>query len=383
MFKKILVIVMVNTFLFGCTFGKSRTKSEWVVLDQAKSLACSVWPKREKDLNISEITFQPSTESFLVKGTNRNTSRFSYDVKFDDDEDVAAIGQENFEIGRNAQVAGLVKLGTKNQFIVFEDRQEKTHIEFRDRAKNVVEFSFPMSERLLSPMGVYASNFGVWISYKNAEHMVRFIFIDHRMGRNAKPMIAAASFSELPRVNMSENDGSIILTTISDHNKTKLEVLVLDVTGKTAGVLPVATKVRHQIESYSTYFRDGNLFISFVDGDSLVGESSLKIIKTQLLEGTLSMLWERETSLRNVHVNEPVFVYSKKGLELLVLKWVDEESTIARYMVTVDGVSRPKYSGVFKRGSRIMEAFSSGTGRAFATTRSKGSEDWEFLVCRL
>ncbi len=147
--------------------------------------------------------------------------------------------------------------------------------------------------------------------------------------------------------------------------------------------MSIPTKVTYQIESFATYLRDGNFHLAYVDGDSLVGESSLKVTKAALEGGSPSVKWTRQSSLRNVHVTEPVFVNSKKGLELLVLKWVDEESTIARYMVTAEGIGKPTYAGVFKRGSRIMEAFSVDAGRAFAITRSKGSDNWDFLVCRL
>jgi hypothetical protein len=383
MLKKILVVAALNTLLIGCSFGKSSTKSDWIVLDQADSVACSAWPKREKDLEISDITFQPSTASFLVKGTNRNTSRFNYYVNFEDDEDVDPSDRPNFEIGRAAHVAGLVKVANKDQFVVFEDKHGKTQVEFRNAATNVVELSFSMNERLLVPLGVYASNFGVWISYKNSEQVVSFVFVDPRSGKNAKPILEVIKFAEAPKVNVSDIDGSLVLTSVSDRQKTKFTVIVIDVTGKASDRLPIATKVTHQIESFDTHLRDGSFYISYVDGDSLVGESSLKLVKMSLEDKSLSAKWTRQSSLRNVHVNEPIFVFSKKGLELLVLKWVDEESTIARYMVTADGLGKPNYAGIFKPGSRIMNAFSVNAGRAFAVTRSKGSDNWEFLVCRL
>ena len=382
MLKKILVIAALNVSLLGCSFGKSDTKSDWIVLENADSVACSAWPKREKDLDISEISFQGSTSSFLVKGTNRNTSRYTYDLKFDDDEDVDPQDRPNFQIGRSAQVAGLVKMGAADHFVVFEDRQGKTQVEFRNTATNVVELSFSMNERQLTPLGVYPSNFGVWISYKNADQVNRFVFVDQRAKKNAKPVFVGLSFTDLPRVNLSEADGSIILTVI-DRQKTKFSVFTIDVTGKASEAMSVTTKVTYEIESYATYFNNSNFYIAYVDGDSLVGESSLKLLKAGIEGGSVAAKWTRQSSLRNVHVNEPVFVYSKKGLELLVLKWVDEESTIARYMVTADGLGKPTYAGVFKRGSRIMDAFSVEAGRAFAITRSKGSDNWDFLVCRL
>jgi hypothetical protein len=383
MLKKILVIAMLNALLIGCSFGKSDTKSDWIVLEKAESVACSTWPKRAKDLEISEISFQTSSSSFLVKGTNRNTSRFSYELQFDNDEDVDPQDRANFEIGRSAQIAGLVKVGGADQFVVFEDRQGKTQVEFRNTASNTVELSFATNERQLTPLGIYPSNFGVWISYKNADQVVRFVFVDHRIGKNAKPVFSSLNFSDAPKVNVSEADGRIILTTVDDRQKTKFSIVSIDIKGKASEKMAVTTNVTYQIESYATYFNNGNFYIAYVDGDSLVGESTLKLVKAGIEGGAVETKWTRQSSLRNVHVNEPVFVYSKKGLELLVLKWVDEESTIARYMVTADGLGKPTYAGVFKRGSRIMDAFSVDAGRAFAVTRSKGSDNWEFLVCRL
>lgn len=380
MLRKILVLLMLTT---GCTTGNTAHKSDWVTLDSAESIDCSAWPLREKDLGINEISFYPASNSFLIQGTSRNTSSFSYQIPFDDDYRVDLDTVPSFQIGRAAVVAGLSKIGNLDQVVVFEEKQGKTHVQFRSSTSNVIEASFIIPETELVPTGVYVGSAGVWISYKNEEQLIRFLFVDPRQGKLVKATLSAAKFKELPKIVLLDKNSSLVLLSIADKAKRKLQLSLINTDGLVSGPTELAIKATNQIESFAIQAINDDLYLAFIDGDSLVGESVLKLVKIGLTGDTATIRWTKVEPLRNVHVNEPVFVSSGKSLELLVLKWVDEESTIARYMVTSDSLGKARHVGIFQRGSRIMETIASESEDIFTITRSKGQDRWEFQLCRL
>lgn len=376
--KSLLLLLLGLGGLTGCVTGNSDRKSQWVVLDDAQSLRCALWPKRDRDLHLSEIVYAPQSESFLALGTNRDGSRFSYAVTFKDDYDVDVDDVANFSVGRGAVVAGLSGKGAQSRFIVFEEKQGKTHVEFRSRANNVIESSFVLNARGLKPVSVYPTKTGLWFVLKGEDQNLQFVFVDLGKGKSLKPVSAARRFFNNPKVAVMK-DGTLILIGVVDQQRSAFEMTRIQTSGEVDGPRELALKAGSQIESHAVGVLGSDIFISFVDGDSLVGESQLKVARLSL-DGSLR--WTRAEALRNMHVSEPLFLSTEKGLELLVLKWVDEESTIARYMVTSTGFSKPKYDGVFRRGSRIMEAFQSSGGRTYTLTRSKGQSSWDFLLCR-
>lgn len=380
MLRKTMVLLMLTT---GCTTGNTEHKSDWVVLDSAESIDCSSWPLREKDLGIDEISFYPASKSFLVQGTSRNTSSFSYQIPFDDDYRVDLDGVPSFQIGRAAVVAGLSKIGDLDQVIVFEEKQGKTHVQFRSSKSNVIDASFVIPEAELVPTGVYVGSAGVWISYKNGEQLIRFLFVDPRQGKLVKATLAGAKFKEQPKIVLLDKNSSLVLLSIADKAKRKLQLSLINTAGLVSGPSELAIKATSQIESFAIQAINDDLYLAFIDGDSLVGESVLKLAKISLSGDTAAIRWTKVEPLRNVHVNEPVFVSSGKSLELLLLKWVDEESTIARYMVTPDSLGKARHVGIFQRGSRIMDTIASESADVFTITRSKGQDRWEYQLCRL
>lgn len=375
-----LVLLMVMS---GCTTGNPTHKSDWVVLDSAEAPDCAVWPLREKDLSISDIAFFPASNAFLVQGTSRNTSAFSYQIPFEGVYKVDLDEVGNIQIGRAAVVAGLSKIGSLDQVIVFEEKQGRTHVEFRSSKSNVIESSFVIPEPDLVPTGVFVGTDGVWISYKNEEQVVRFLFADPRQGKSIKAILSGVKLRDQPKIAMRKSDSALLLVTVADKSKKKFQLSMIDKAGQYSGPAELAIKATSQIESFSIQNQNDELFLAFIDGDSLVGESVLKLAKIGLTGTTASVRWTKVEPLRNVHVNEPLFVSSEKSLELLVLKWVDEESTIARYMVTADSLGKAKHFGVFQRGSRIMETMVSESSKVFTVTRSKGQDRWEYRFCRL
>jgi hypothetical protein len=89
-------------------------------------------------------------------------------------------------------------------------------------------------------------------------------------------------------------------------------------------------------------------------------------------------------TLKDVHVSDPVFLASAKGLQVLTLNWVDDESTIARYVVAGGTVGKPVYSGIFPKGSRIVDAFAGNDpSDTFVMMRHKNDTNWIFQLCKL
>jgi hypothetical protein len=147
-------------------------------------------------------------------------------------------------------------------------------------------------------------------------------------------------------------------------------------------VLPV--KIEDDVESWSAAAYGQGFYLAYVEGDSLVGQAVLRVAYFNWRDGQPSVQWEKEDAIKDVHAGEPVFAAAEDGLELLLLNWVDDESTIARYQVSAGKLGPPSFSGVFERGARLTEAFSDAGGDdLFALMRYREDNKWTFKVCAL
>jgi hypothetical protein len=148
--------------------------------------------------------------------------------------------------------------------------------------------------------------------------------------------------------------------------------------------MPLDIDAQSQVESWSAAQFGGGTYLAFVDGDSMIGQADLKISYVNSVDGATAVKWTKASPLKDVHVTEPVFLASAKGLEVLLLNWIDEESTIARYMVAGGTVGKPAYSGIYPKGARIVDAF---TGESpddlYVVTRHRDDTRWAFNICEI
>ncbi len=382
------LLMILAALLPGCvTSGGHKTTSGWLVLDKAAEARCAPWPKHEKDLQTDEVLFVPGLKKgFLSSGLKRDASPQNYFAPFNGEPQVEEDDLVPMALGRSSVLLGGMTIGGRPAAVVVHNVSEgKSTIEVRTVSDNVVKFKADLAAFNAIEGSVTPSAGGYWVLFKSEENEYRIAFIDMRKpSAPALRSVANVSFKDKPQVVASAaKPGAIVVWLDGSTGKPfKAQQLTEEGVAGIATVWDVA--VAAQVESWSVTQHAGSYYVAFVDGDSLVGQADLRISQLNWGDGAVAVRWTKNVPIRDIHVTEPVFLASSKGLEVLLLNWVDEESTIARYILAGGNIGKPAYSGVFRKGTRIVDAF---TGKSadetYVITRHRDDTRWGFQICEI
>lgn len=139
------------------------------------------------------------------------------------------------------------------------------------------------------------------------------------------------------------------------------------------------------VESYDVKPFKGGFKLAYIEGDSLVGQGVLRVAYFVEAEGAVAKKWEKSFPLEDTHASDLVWVSGKNGEDqLLFLKWLDAERTLASYQVTDTDVIAMKNVGLFAKDSALIDGFSVGPkGASYAVMRYKWKRFWKFELCNL
>lgn len=378
----------VAALLAGCVgTGKRKAQSGWVVLDKAEKTECAPWPMREKDLAVSEVSLVSGTKSkgFMVAGQKRDTSAMDYYVRFQGDAQLDPERIQAMELGRNAVPLGGAGAGGKTLVMIAKNTGMGATLEVRSTDKNVVLSATELSSLPVQEGRALPGTGGTWLLYKTDDGAFHAAWVDLAKLDKIAVKALPPSWGERPvLIPQTSKPGALVISKEGDAGKPfKAQWLGTDGTAEAA--LPLDLPVASGVESWSAAGYMGSLYVAYVDGDSLVGAAELKVA-TLTWDAGPSVKGTKSSPLKDEHVTQPVFLASAKGLEVLVLKWVDEESTIGRYLVAGGNLGKPAYSGLFPKGTRIVEAFTGDSpDDVFVVTRHRIPDDsrWAFRICEL
>lgn len=381
------LVAILSGSLVGCvTGGGHKTKSGWSVLQKADNARCAPWPKRSQDLQINELNVIPGTKKGMIaNGLKRDASPQNIYAAFNDDPQIDAEDLLTINVGRAGLVIGGTTFGGRPAAVVVQNVAEnKAALEIRTVTDNVVKFKGDLATVNVIEGSVVPSKGGLWVVFKSEENEYRVSFLDLR--KPTAPALKASSvkLSDRPElIAQSTRPGVVVAWKQGDAGKPfKAEQLSEDLGQGSASSLDI--EVKDTVESWTAVQHAGAYYLAIVEGDSLVGQAALKISQISWGDGSPSVKALKPVEIRDIHVSDPVFLASSKGLEVLLLNWVDEESTIARYMVAGGMVGKPSYSGIFPKGTRVAHAFTgSDAGDRFVVTRHKSDNQWSFNICEL
>ena len=136
------------------------------------------------------------------------------------------------------------------------------------------------------------------------------------------------------------------------------------------------------VESWASTAANKRLYLATVQGDTLAGEAVINISEFSLGSNGFRLERSHKHMLNDVHVTEPRFLDGNRGVEILLMNWIDEESTIARYLGSPAGPNKPLYSGIFPKGTRIIASFSHEESDVLIARFRTGNQ-WNFQLCHL
>jgi hypothetical protein len=115
----------------------------------------------------------------------------------------------------------------------------------------------------------------------------------------------------------------------------------------------------------------------------MVGEAKMRLGEIVIDYEAPRLAWENVFPLEDVHVSEPIWLTAGGSNWAVILKWVDEESTLATYKVGPGNASPPRASGIFAKGSRLVDTFADEDDDPWVIVRSRNKDGWDFQVCEL
>lgn len=372
----------------ACVSSGPKPVSGWEVLASAESARCAAWPLREKDFGVKEVLLaEGGAPGFVVSGIKRNTAPMHYYAPFDNDPSLDVETFHNLDLGRGAVLLGGSTAGGRELAFVARNAGGQATLEVRTVRDNIVRFKGPLANVAVEEGYAVATARGAWLSVAGDDGSYRLAYVD-LAGKMSIKAVPAATRSEPSRVlvNAAQPKGALLVWREGKEgeqpSKEPFKAQWVTTEGEAESAVELDVPIASQVESWSATRYGGGYYLAFVDGDSLIGSSELKVTHLNWDDNAARVRWTKAVKQVDEHVTEPMFLVSGRGLEVLVLKWIDEESTIARYMVASATVGKPSFSGIFPKGSRVLAAFA-GDGDAFVLIRSRGESGWIFRVCEI
>lgn len=407
---------MLRIFLFffivitGCTASIfSGHQSEWLVLSKAKEISCHKWPILNSDISTDHVRIVPGlgTHGYFSKVTTRNFKEAYYSHLFPDNYELSEamlralnMPSESSWIGGGNGLWGSVA----------------THIldpETGD-SRSIVNIHSLLGNHRPRPVSLADQPDQVWlqeapgglwlISEKNNKFQMFLIRIDP-VGQNPPKVIPiSGSFPDKPfPAGDPLTQGSWIIytenkvihpddeTPLSDQGEQRYsgdsvsfrwQKLQNNSTYGEVFTLPLPEN--QGIEAW-TVRHDGRAFtLAYIEGDSLIGHSSLIVAHFELESSRPQRKWIKTYPLENIHVDKPFWAGYGDTARLFLMQWVDGEATIGDYRTSSAGMRGPLWQGVFPGGSTLMDTFvDRKTGLAYALVRFRENTHWQFELCEL
>lgn len=388
--------------LQSCFWSSRQTTSEWTVLKTSANVKCSPWPLHERDYEINRLEVAAPDDPFLLaQGRLRSSQPARYWAKFDGGIAIDPDHAIDIRLGPNALVAGGMTIDSVPHVVVVQNDGGRSKLEVRTVRDNIVRASSVEIDSAIAWATIKSVKDGFWIIFeRSASESDYGINESSAESRFSVAFVAPAADNTLSIAHFPEaafTSAPILLPSTDGKSATAIWVDGAPANKESPfrwrdlrpGEKPGAERtleapVDAQIESWTTTVAGGDVLLAWVDGDTLVGDAKLRLARFERAESGLNPRFRKDADMPDTHASEPVWSVRGDKASLLLLQWMDEESSLASYHFTSTDVAPPRYFGVFPKGTRLMETFGvPGDDRTFATIRYRNgnASQWKFEVC--
>ena len=382
--KQYLYLIMTTCIMSCQTSGSQKSASNWYPISQSEQVKCSLWPLRDGDLQIDEINVvKGSTGGLIVSGLRRNGGRFHYYSPLTSNspaiEDFATLS-----LGRAATVIGGTNSGSTMYAVVARNDENNVAIELRSVPGNILSFSKYTGTKSIVDGEATLTRNGIWLSYKTDDNLYHLIFFNTGEAKKitAHP-VTNLTMTNPPTVIPSGAESTALIIWHEDEGNRPFKTQVIREDGTSDAAADLDARYS-PVESWAARALNRHLYLATIEGDTMIGQADLKVTEFSLTEAGFKPGLTDSYALTDIHTTEPTFFQGRNGLEVLLLNWIDEESTIARYHVNGTRPGKPSYSGIFQKGTRIIGTLPSPVQDAeYLVTRHREGTRWAFQLCRL
>ncbi len=390
-----ILSVLVGLACTTCTSTSSQNlTSNWSALRDVGKVDCAAWPLREGELAVEHLSLVDGVPpSFVAEIRMRNQTRGVAHAVYAASSQIDADDIQAVVLSAGAKVLAGAQFGEKKLIAVAQQKNDKTLLDLRQFPQNVVAYSGVQFAQPLAAARLIGGTAGLWLTFKPAdsgrsveETPAQVIFMKPGVKGGLQRQDFKVSFNDFPAVLPKAGTGeAVALWHDTSDGAPKFKVAKLREDGSMSAVAVLAVPVNHAVESWSAVAAGAHSFLAYVDGDSMVGQASIKIAKISWDENLPVVNWVRTRSLSDIHVGDPVWVAAAdKAAYVLIPQWVDEENTVASYRVGPDDIEGMAVSGVFPKGTRVESGFyDAKKSRVYAFLRQKASVGWRYDLCHL
>lgn len=383
-------IVLFSSVLLCYCSTTQRPISEWQALDAASDVRCQKWPMPEKAIAVREVEVMTGETPVVMTDymlRNSAQSRARFIQKLEKKLDLEAMEQRRY--GAESLTAGGGEIQRRTHIAVIQKLKGSTVLELRSIDDNIVRFSTKLPFNDVVQAEVVTAGKKWWLKVARGDGPVddaktQIMLVEWAKGqitlrafdRDWAGPVHVISHGDMNLAVWGERTGEeatsfrffvASLNTASGHVEAKRE-------------LEITTDIN--VESWAALTVSRGFYLAAVDGDSLVGQSKLKIARIDWEGDYHRVSWVKTRSLDHEHVSEPMWIHRQQGPTLLLPKWVDNESTIAAYTVDESDIANAQAIGVFQNGIRVMNSFMH-KGEPVAVVRYRKGQQTQFELCHL
>lgn len=382
--------------MFQCTTNSTaKPTSKWQALADADTTECEAWPlNKNTDIGINELrVIRGSSINYLATGKSRAGVPTAYRALVGEQNlitqlEATSLGPDSLIIG-----GGIAPEDPNSLILVKTTPEQKSILQVRSLKTNVVlRESKPLPERIASGSSFFSKE-GIWVLYKSGPqdlsiedlpYRAMFIPWPSQKGEKLNPKIFKSVDLPFSAIMVPSATGALLVWLETKGEQSQFKGRILEPSGSALAENQINLPITQGVESWRIGQNKNNYYLSLVDGDSLVGQASLKVAKFTWGEIVPNVDWVKTKSLLNEHVSDHHWVFRGPVLSLLMPKWLDEEVTLATYRVGGSSVESQVNTGIFPKGTSLVDAFAHPNGKeTIAILKTRAQFGWDYRLCHL
>lgn len=387
--------------MFSCVNTNLKNSPEvWEPIRKAQSLSCYPWPKGPEVLKIERIyPFGRQKIGLIALAMARNTKKLQYFTGFRPNSEVKTDdliplnwGQWHHFLGGGERAGELYVVLTNSK------SNHRRRIEVR-KLDNTITHTFYLKG--IAGGEVYSfSNRGFWLVYKDIREnetsiedlpyrIIYFEFPSKGSNLIARPFNGIEMPYRPTLLPLSKGNAIVLWPTSSSKAASRLDSFMLRQLNRNGSHMKTSTlgiSLSNQIESWSASSRSDGYYLAIVSGDSLIGNAQLKVARFAFTDGASEIKWLKTKSLLNENVADPYWSSGTSQSSLILPKWLDRESTLAKFRVTSDDVIAIGTNGIFAEAAALMGLIrnpNQDSSGFTAIIREKKDYLFEFSLCHI
>ncbi|SME89601.1 hypothetical protein [Pseudobacteriovorax antillogorgiicola] len=394
------LLILISLLTTSCQMvNRAGLKSEWVVLQEAKSVDCEDWPQKRSEIEILNLALAQVKEQkgFVVTARDRSGRRSHSFKPFSGGDVATESGVIDLNWGGRGRYLGTVRAGGRRLFAIeLSSSQGMKHIELRDPEKNVVIHKSQSLGINFYGQEVYPSAKGFWLVSKelkedsSRDDSPSYIFeflIDEK-----KEMMSYQRLSSLKIEGDVKSapvgDGELFLMwkkdRIGGNGKSfpKFRFAVLGSSKAKPSVYELGEEVKDRVESWTMAKHREGVLLVYVVGDTLIWENASMEIR--FLDQKGDQLWAKSFVIENEHIGDPVLLPTTTFSYLLTPKWLDGESTLTVQKISATDINDLGNHGVYQEGTYlVMGVMGDADDEPFVIKQYPSGFTKKFSICEI